>query len=231
MRGRSHIDMAGQRFGRWTVLRTTAKVDGDTHTQWICECECGTVKRVNGGSLRRGQSKSCGCMAAELTAKRNDGLRHGMSGTPEHRAWVDMKSRCSNGNDSRYQSYGGRGIAICERWSSFENFYADMGKRPSCNHSLDRIDNDGNYEPRNCRWATRGQQQANRRNTLTVTAAGINLPMSEWSRVVGVSYSALTYRRSAGWPDDEIIFGRGLVDMERLMPIITADMSRKKETK
>lgn len=154
------IEMAGATFGRLLVLERAGSGKGGK-AQWRCRCDCGTEKVVSGDQLRSGKTASCGC-------RRNDsgplasGFKHGGAGTTEYEIWSSMKKRCQNPNCRVYPRYGGRGITVCERWSnSFEAFYEDMGPRPSKRHSIDRINNDGNYEPGNCRWATQKEQAAN----------------------------------------------------------------------
>lgn len=143
-------------------------------SEWYCRCDCGTRRVVSGGNLTRGLTLSCGCLRRELLAESKKGNeynhKHGHApagrSSPEYRAWAKMKDRCGNPNSAEYKNYGARGIAVCERWSGrsgFPNFLADMGPRPSPELSLDRIDNGGDYTPNNCRWATRAQQNANRR--------------------------------------------------------------------
>ena len=114
-------------------------------------------------------------------------------------AWQKMRDRCRNPKAGKYKYYGGRGIEVCDRWEFFENFYTDMGPKPSSKHSLDRIDSDGNYEPANCRWATWKEQQRNKRNNNRVTFQGETYSLKEWSDRLGVNYSLLSYRLSVGW--------------------------------
>lgn len=153
------IDLTGQRFGRWTVL-SRAEDYRRGIPQWSCRCDCGKAGVVRANILKAGESKSCGCLNREM--KRN--YSHGLSQTRTYEAWKHMIQRCTNPHAKHFSYYGGRGITVCERWlSSFENFLADMGERPP-GLTLDRYpDNDGNYEPDNCRWATWTQQAANRR--------------------------------------------------------------------
>jgi hypothetical protein len=155
------IDHTGQRFGRLLVLGKSSMRLSGRDTAWDCACDCGTNKTVRGYLLRTGQTKSCGCIGRE----RIGALRrtHGLRGTAEYRTWAMMRVRCHNERNPAYKWYGGRGIRICDRWSSFESFLADMGPRPSLKHSLDRIDSDGDYEPGNCRWADTKTQGRNRR--------------------------------------------------------------------
>jgi hypothetical protein len=154
------VDRTGQKFGRWIVLGR-ADISGAVH--WKCRCECGTEKSIRGNDLHSSSSKSCGCWRKELFVASS--TKHGACFTPEYNSWAAMKDRCNNQNDKDYHRYGGRGISVCKRWlNSFENFFADMGLKPSPKHTLDRYpNNDGNYKPTNCRWATSKQQAATRR--------------------------------------------------------------------
>lgn len=145
-------DITGLEFGRLTALRCVG------NGRWLCRCECGNEKLIYGGHLRAGMTESCGCGPQVCR------VTHNLSHSPEYRAWDNARERCRNPNNRKFPIYGARGISVCERWAnSFDNFIADMGRKPSPSHSLDRIDNNGNYEPGNCRWATGEQQNRNRR--------------------------------------------------------------------
>lgn len=157
------IDLTGQRFGRLVVLEK-AGADRNKKVRWRALCECGNEVLAYGANLRQGRARSCGCLSVEKAAERMGALRrrHSMSRTPIYRIWKAMVRRCENKNTRDYRWYGGAGVRVCERWRTFENFYADMGDAPE-GRSIDRIDPYGDYGPDNCRWATWPEQVANKR--------------------------------------------------------------------
>ena len=192
---RSKANLIGKRFGRLTVI-SEAPRNGFAKPRFNCICDCGNGAVAIGNNLKTGNHKSCGCQKREKTIARL--TKHGLHGTPTYEIWKGIRSRCLCANDTSYKRYGGRGISVCKRWNSFKHFLTDMGERPS-GKWIGRIDNDGNYEPSNCRWETIEQQQNNRRNNHVITFRGQSKTIAQWSRSIGIGSMCLLKRFRRGW--------------------------------
>lgn len=199
-RGGAHnrLNLTGQRFGRVTVIGSAGSrsYGQSMKSRWHCKCDCGTEKVFDGSSLTTGDIVSCGCFARERIGKLT--ATHRMTETRVYRIWQAMLTRCRNKNTINYANYGGRGITVCERWLSFENFLADMG-HPEAGQSIDRINNDGNYEPQNCQWANRETQSRNKRNSRIISFNGETKTLGEWAKQLGMDQSSLRERLEK-WP-------------------------------
>jgi hypothetical protein len=192
----------GDRFSRWTVV---SESDRPGSKSYNCVCDCGSERIVRKEKLLNGSSRSCGCLRnEELTT-------HGLTAnairkdSSEYWIWNSMIQRCHNPRNVQYPEYGGRGILVCDEWRTFENFYRDMGPRPSKGHSIDRIDNDAGYSPSNCRWATRQEQNLNKRDSRRLTANGVTKCLQEWARDLGCSHATILHRIKAGWTEEEAV--------------------------
>ena len=184
------IDRVGERYGRLLVTgRTTIGSSGF----WVCKCDCGNTTLQPGGALGRGKVKSCGCWNNE---KRNT---HGMSKTKVYVTWQSMIQRCENNKHRVFHLYGGRGISVSDEWHTFERFYEDMGEPPSKRHSLDRIDDNGNYCKENCRWATQKEQIRNTRRNIRIEYLGKSMTATEWAEELGISRKTIYSRLDTGW--------------------------------
>lgn len=195
-------DLSGRRFSRLVVDGYAGRI-GASHA-FRCLCDCGEVIVTRGYSLTGGVTRSCGCLLPDRN--RETRTTHGRTGTIEYGIWAGMKNRCLNPRVRSFKDYGGRGIKVCDRWiygengqCGFECFLADMGPRPSKNHSLDRINNDGNYERGNVEWSTRSQQARNTRLALKVTYRGETMDIYGWSARCGVRAEEIRKRIKRGW--------------------------------
>lgn len=193
------IDLVGKKFGRLTVLKYV-KNDECNQAMWECLCICGNISVVRGYSLRSGRAKSCGCLRNEASKKRATvhGLYYNKDGGQRrlYKIYHGMKKRCLNKKSKEYKDYGGRNISICDEWiNNFENFYnwaIENGYHKK--FSIERINNNGNYEPNNCTWIPRPNQNKNKRDTIRIEFDGKNLTLNEWSKKIGISHSALYLR-------------------------------------
>lgn len=191
--------LIGQRFSRLLVIKKAPSKGKNSH--WQCRCDCGSTTVVSRPNLRVGHTRSCGCIGTEQPSH----LIHGMHGKPEYQAWNSMHTRCTNPKNKGYHRYGGRGITVCERWLKFENFLADMGMRPSPDHSLERKDNDGPYAPDNCKWATRKEQARNTRQNVWLTFNNQTLILHDWAVITGIDRSLIRWRQRQGWPIKRVL--------------------------
>lgn len=171
---------------------------------WRCQCACGNETTVHIYNLRSGNTLSCGCFKKTCHTKHGESVKSGP--TPEYLAWNAMIQRCTNQRHKQWAAYGGRGIAVCQRWMNYEAFLADMGRRPTAEHSIDRFpDKNGNYEPSNCRWATRTQQQNNIRSNHLVDYRGRTYTVAELARLAGIKYITMSKRLHAGWSTENAV--------------------------
>jgi hypothetical protein len=195
-----HKDLTGARFGRWSVLAHLGRPSKeDRDHRWLCRCDCGTERAVNGGDLRAGKSQCCGCTKGQHWKANPPALKHGFARTPTYYVWCGMRERCRNPNNKSYKRYGGRGIRVCERWEDYTNFLADMGERPA-GLTLERKNNNGNYEPGNCVWATYSEQSNNRSINVFVEHNGQRLTVSQWAHSVDLAPELVRTRLRHGWP-------------------------------
>lgn len=202
---RTHlIDLVGHKFGRLTVLRRSDR--REKTALWDCVCECGAQTTVRSNALRSGRILSCGCLRDERISALN--ARHLDRSSAEYRAWCSMLRRCRNPNVRNFRSYGGRGISVCAQWLTYESFLQDMGRKPTPDHSIDRIDVNGNYEPSNCRWATREQQGRNRRDNHLLTAFGGTMCLEDWSARTGLPRQTIGTRLALGWSAERALSER-----------------------
>lgn len=196
-------NLTGKRFVRLVVISFAGKrvsPCGTVHYVWLCRCDCGACVTVFTLSLKRGATTSCGCRKSELTSARSK--THGMSDSPEYGIWSGMLKRCFNKNNHAWADYGGRGISVYRGWLGKSGFLAwreYMGPRPSPLHEIDRINNDGNYEPGNVRWATTKQQTRNTRRNHMVEYQGHTKCIVEWEETLGFPHNVLAQRLNYGW--------------------------------
>lgn len=183
-------DLTGMIFSRLRVIRETEKMNG--RRMWECVCECGNFASVDHRALKSGNTTSCGCFRRESSTKQK--TVHGCAGRGTksrlYKVWSGIVARCKIPSATGYKNYGGRGIGVCKRWLEFENFLADMGD-PQAGMTIERIDNNGDYELGNCRWATRLEQGSNKRNNRMIDHEGISMTIANWSRRLGISHSTL----------------------------------------
>lgn len=202
--GRNFKDLTGKKFGFAKVIKWAGRTNRPYRSLWLCRCVCGNEFTKTGTKLNFRKSVSCGCMTTSLKAV---GMQtHARSGTPEYNVWCSMKRRCLVPSASSFKNYGGRGIKVCDRWlESFENFYADMGPRPPGRHSIERINNNGDYEPENCRWATQKEQCRNTRKNVFITINSQTKCSSEWAEIVGINPSTFYERMAKGWTGEKLL--------------------------
>lgn len=214
-------DLSGKRFGRLVALEYMGRKND--RTLWRCVCDCGRESIVGYTALMTGNTRSCGCLEKEnLYSKEFKRSRRksaskdfdmNIGAHPLYGLWSSMLTRCYNKSHNSYKHYGGRGIKVCDRWlpenKGFENFLKDMGPRPSPKHTIDRIDNDGNYSPENCRWATPRQQGSNKRTSIVLFYKGVRVPALDVCDATGLKYQTLSHQLKKGYDINIIIENKG----------------------
>lgn len=195
-------NLAGCKFGEWTVITEAPRKSGKRH--WWCECSCGTIREVSQSNLVSEKSSRCRVCSGKLSRTKH-GQSHKTSGI--YSVWKNMKVRCLNPNHKSYENYGGRGVKICDKWLNFEGFYEDMGSTYESGLTLDRVDNSGNYCLENCRWATRSEQNSNTRRNVILEYKGGLYTEAQLSRLTGVHRTTITARRKRGLIGESLVNG------------------------
>lgn len=194
----------GEKHAHLLLISDAFRRPGRTGYHFRALCDCGREHVALAYDISQGKTRSCGC-----TSSLESGISrrtHFMCDSPEYRAWCNMRNRCGDPTNRQWKDYGGRGIKVCERWlESFENFIADLGRKPGPRHSLGRIDNDGDYEPGNVRWETRRQQSLNSRGNTLMTLRGETMTMTEWCEKLGLRRNMVSLRHQRGWSDEEAL--------------------------
>ena len=200
MRNKPSVDLTGKRFGKWSVVEYAG------NSKWMCVCDCGTTREVSTANLNSGNTHSCGCYKRETTIKNN--TTHGMNKTPLHSRWLDIKDRCYNAHDKNYVNYGGRGIGVCDEWKddfmAFHDWAVANGFRKEL--TIDRIDNNKDYSPQNCRWVDRATQNRNTRRNHYVTIDGETKTVMDWALTVGINESLIRARLKRGWSERDAVY-------------------------
>ena len=198
------IDLTSKKFGR---LQVVARSSNNKHNAvvWKCVCDCGNEVFVTGGNLKSGNSRSCGCEKREVNAVLR--TTHGEAYTRLYKIYRGIRNRCYNKNVRGYDNYGGRGIIVCDEWLDNYEVFREwaLSNGYSDNLTIERRNNDGNYEPDNCRWATYAEQAKNKRNIVYLEKDGVRRTMREWSEIIGISYNNILSRRHKGWSDEKIL--------------------------
>lgn len=193
----------GMKFGRLIVVRE-ANRDQRNERQWLCRCDCGNEVVAPAYRLKSGNTNSCGCYRSQRQSETH--ATHKRTNTPEYESWSGMKKRCFNRRCKSYPDYGGRGITVCDRWSkSFQAFLDDMGLKPDSANSIERVNNNGNYEPGNCKWGTAVEQNRNKRNSRILTMDGTSMTVAAWSDRTGIDMSTILQRKARGWTDSDAL--------------------------
>jgi len=203
------INLSGRKFGRLTAIKDAGR-DTRGRVLWSCECDCGKEAIVLAERLRNGDTKSCGCLHTERAYQinRTHGLYRDIAGgrSKLYLVWMEMKQRCINPNNKSYQNYGGRGIRICNEWMNYQAFHdwaMSIGYKEGL--SIDRIDNDGDYKPSNCRWVSRYIQSRNTRKNRMLTFNGVMHPLVAWAEIIGIHPKTLSMRLKNGWPTEKLL--------------------------
>jgi len=190
-------DIVGNKYGRLTVIASAGySSNSNAKPQWLCKCDCGNEYVGIGVALKNGNTASCGCLRRDVSRELN--TTHGMKGTKIYNTWQAMLNRCKLPSNKSYHRYGGRGITVCDRWKSFENFLEDMGE-PNKGESIDRINNDGNYEPSNCKWSDDKTQSRNKSTNVWLEANGTTMIMADWAKRLGCHSITIKARLARGW--------------------------------